>query len=44
MHGVLSFIGTLDVSSQTYLLHHELLKFVLVAMSTQLRSGPSPGQ
>ncbi|KAL5712454.1 hypothetical protein ACHQM5_014691 [Ranunculus cassubicifolius] len=43
MHGVLSFIGTSDVSSRTYLLHHELLNFVLVAMSTQLRSGPTPG-
>ncbi|XP_057957180.1 uncharacterized protein LOC131150470 [Malania oleifera] len=43
MHSVLSFIGTLDVSPKTYLLHHELLNFMLVAMSTQLLSGPSPG-
>ncbi|PIA45068.1 hypothetical protein AQUCO_01700543v1 [Aquilegia coerulea] len=43
MHGILSFIGSTDVSSQTYLLHLELLNFVLVAMSTQLRSGPTPG-
>ncbi|KAK9086993.1 hypothetical protein Syun_029387 [Stephania yunnanensis] len=43
MCSVLSFVGTQDVSSNTYLLHHELLNFLLVAMSTQLRSGPSPG-
>ncbi|KAK8957880.1 hypothetical protein KSP39_PZI000527 [Platanthera zijinensis] len=43
MHGVLNFIGTSDVSGHSYVLHHELLNFVLVAMSTQLRSGPSPG-
>lgn len=43
MHSVLSFIGTLDVSPDTYLLHHELLNFMIVAMSTQLLSGPSPG-
>ncbi|KAK9083691.1 hypothetical protein Scep_030162 [Stephania cephalantha] len=43
MCSVLSFVGTPDVSSNTYLLHHELLNFLLVAMSTQLRSGPSPG-
>ncbi|KAK9288143.1 hypothetical protein L1049_016591 [Liquidambar formosana] len=42
MHSVLIFIGTLDVSSNTYFLHHELLNFMLVAMSTQLLSGPSP--
>ncbi|RVW55774.1 hypothetical protein CK203_075736 [Vitis vinifera] len=52
MHGVLSFIGTLDVnasiqipfpSPETHLLHHELLNFMLIVMSTQLLSGPSPG-
>lgn len=43
MHGVLSFIGTLDVNPETHLLHHELLNFMLIAMSTQLLSGPSPG-
>ncbi|KAF6173382.1 hypothetical protein GIB67_027077 [Kingdonia uniflora] len=43
MHGVFSFISTSDLSSPTYLLHHELLNFMLVTMSTQLRSGPSPG-
>lgn len=42
-HGVLSFIGMSDVSPHTCHLHHELLNFMLVAMSTQLRSGPSPG-
>ncbi|CAI9118377.1 OLC1v1019937C1 [Oldenlandia corymbosa var. corymbosa] len=43
MHSVLTFIGKVDVSTNTYLLHHELLNFVLIAMSTQLLSGPSPG-
>nr|CAD1828048.1 unnamed protein product [Ananas comosus var. bracteatus] len=38
MRGILSFVGASDVS----LLHHELLNFMLVAMSTQLCSGPSP--
>ncbi|CAB4292125.1 unnamed protein product [Prunus armeniaca] len=43
MHSVLSFIGSIDVSPDTYLLHLELLNFMLIAMSTQLLSGPSPG-
>uniref|UniRef100_A0A1D1YGV8 Dymeclin n=1 Tax=Anthurium amnicola TaxID=1678845 RepID=A0A1D1YGV8_9ARAE len=43
MQGVLSFISVSDVSPQSCLLHHELLNFMLVAMSTQLRSGPTPG-
>ncbi|XP_058105313.1 uncharacterized protein LOC131248852 [Magnolia sinica] len=43
MHGVLSFISTSDVSPYTCLLHYELLNLMLVAMSTQLCSGPSPG-
>ncbi|XP_071717720.1 uncharacterized protein [Rutidosis leptorrhynchoides] len=43
MHAVLSYIGRADISHQTYLLHHELLNFMLIAMSTQLISGPSPG-
>ncbi|KAJ0681748.1 putative dymeclin [Helianthus annuus] len=43
MHAVLSYIGRVDVSPKTYLLHHELLNFMLIAMSTQLLSGPSPG-
>ncbi|XP_071691533.1 uncharacterized protein [Rutidosis leptorrhynchoides] len=43
MHAVLSYIGRADISPQTYILHHELLNFMLIAMSTQLISGPSPG-
>ncbi|KAI7756147.1 hypothetical protein M8C21_023994 [Ambrosia artemisiifolia] len=43
MHAVLSYIGKVDVSPKTYLLHHELLNFMLIAMSTQLLCGPSPG-
>ncbi|XP_038970237.1 dymeclin [Phoenix dactylifera] len=43
MRGMLSFIGASDVSPQSCLLHHELLNLMLVAMSTQLCSGPSPG-
>ncbi|ERN01512.1 dymeclin [Amborella trichopoda] len=38
-----SFIGTADISPRMYLLHHEVLNLVLVAMSTQLRAGPSRG-
>ena len=33
----------LITSSKTYLLHLELLNFMLIAMSTQLLCGPSPG-
>ncbi|KAF2290167.1 hypothetical protein GH714_003820 [Hevea brasiliensis] len=43
MHSVLSFIGSVDVSANTYLLHQELLSFMLIAMSSQLLYGPSPG-
>ncbi|KAK8511106.1 hypothetical protein V6N13_013518 [Hibiscus sabdariffa] len=43
MHNVLTFLGSIDVSPTTSLLHQELLNFVLVAMSTQLLSGPTPG-
>ncbi|KAA8548686.1 hypothetical protein F0562_000370 [Nyssa sinensis] len=43
MHSMLSFIVKVDVSPTTYLVHHELLSFMLVALSTQLLSGPSPG-
>ncbi|KAJ4967966.1 hypothetical protein NE237_014667 [Protea cynaroides] len=43
MRGVLSFIGMSDVSSHTCLLHHELLNFLFVAMSTQLYYAPSLG-
>jgi hypothetical protein len=43
MHSVLTFLGKVDLSPNTYLLHHELLKFMIIAMSTQLLYGPSPG-
>ncbi|OAY55692.1 dymeclin [Manihot esculenta] len=43
MHNVLRFIGSIDVSTNTYLLHQELLSFLLIAMATQLLYGPSPG-
>ncbi|XP_022748791.1 dymeclin-like, partial [Durio zibethinus] len=43
MHNVLTFLGSIDVSPTTSLLHQELLNFMLAAMSTQLLSGPSPG-
>uniref|UniRef100_M4DFM1 Dymeclin n=1 Tax=Brassica campestris TaxID=3711 RepID=M4DFM1_BRACM len=43
MHSVLNFIGSTEVSLNSYVLHQELLKFMIVAMSTQLLSGPSPG-
>ncbi|XP_068649972.1 uncharacterized protein [Aristolochia californica] len=44
MHGVLNYIGTSDLSPHTYLLHHELLNFMIVALSTQLcGSSPSLG-
>ncbi|KAL7124019.1 hypothetical protein ABFS83_14G020200 [Erythranthe nasuta] len=43
MYSALNFIAKVDVSPETYLLHHELLNFMVIAMSTQLLSGPSPG-
>lgn len=43
MQGVLNFISKSDPSAHSYILHHEVLNFILVAMSTQLRSGPCPG-
>ncbi|KAK7279271.1 hypothetical protein RJT34_24318 [Clitoria ternatea] len=43
MRNVLNFIATVDVSPNTYLLHLELLNFMIIAMSTQLLCGPSPG-
>ncbi|KAL3505986.1 hypothetical protein ACH5RR_031368 [Cinchona calisaya] len=43
MHSVLIFLGKVDVSNNTYLLHHELLNFMLIVTSTQLLRGPSPG-
>ncbi|XP_031396635.1 dymeclin [Punica granatum] len=42
MQSVLSFIGSVDTSPNTYILHQELLNFMQIAMSTQLLSGPSP--
>ncbi|XP_048497320.1 uncharacterized protein LOC104906681 isoform X2 [Beta vulgaris subsp. vulgaris] len=44
IHSVLSFICTVEASPLTYLLHCELLNFLIVTMSTQLLSGPSPGK
>ena len=32
-----------NYSANTYLLHLELLNFMIIAMSTQLLCGPSPG-
>ncbi|XP_019432528.1 PREDICTED: dymeclin-like isoform X1 [Lupinus angustifolius] len=43
MQNVLNFIASTDVSPDTYLLHLELLNFMIIAMSTQLLCGPSPG-
>ncbi|KAL0376655.1 UNVERIFIED_CONTAM: Dymeclin [Sesamum calycinum] len=43
MVSALNFIAKVDVSPGTYLLHQELLNFLLIAMSTQLLSGPTPG-
>ncbi|CAO2182735.1 unnamed protein product [Urochloa humidicola] len=42
MRGVLNYIGSVDVSPESCYLHHELLNLMLVLMSTQLCSGPSP--
>lgn len=42
MKGVLNYIGSVDVSPESCYLHHELLNLMLVLMSTQLCSGPSP--
>lgn len=39
---VFGFLSKVDVSPNTYLVHYELLRFMLIAMSTQLLSGPSP--
>ncbi|XP_057423371.1 uncharacterized protein LOC130717235 isoform X2 [Lotus japonicus] len=43
MRNVLNFIASVEVSSHTCLLHLELLNFMIIAMSTQLLCGPSPG-
>ncbi|CAO2166574.1 unnamed protein product [Urochloa humidicola] len=42
MKSVLNYIGSVDVSPESCYLHHELLNLMLVLMSTQLCSGPSP--
>uniref|UniRef100_A0A0E0JPB8 Dymeclin n=1 Tax=Oryza punctata TaxID=4537 RepID=A0A0E0JPB8_ORYPU len=42
MRGVLNYVGSVDVSPESCYLHHELLNLMLVLMSTQLCSGPSP--
>nr|CAB3474419.1 unnamed protein product [Digitaria exilis] len=42
MRGVLNYIGSVDVSPESCYLHHEVLNLMLVLMSTQLCSGPSP--
>ncbi|KAK3162092.1 hypothetical protein QOZ80_1BG0085270 [Eleusine coracana subsp. coracana] len=42
MKGVLNYIGSVDVSPESCYLQHELLNLMLVLMSTQLCSGPSP--
>ncbi|KAJ1285622.1 hypothetical protein BS78_03G292700 [Paspalum vaginatum] len=42
MRGLLNYIGSVDVSPESCYLHHELLNLMLVLMSTQLCSGPSP--
>ncbi|CAH9087956.1 unnamed protein product [Cuscuta europaea] len=41
VHSIFSFLGKVDVSTNSFLLHYELLNFMLIAMSTQLLSGPS---
>ncbi|KAK6130182.1 hypothetical protein DH2020_036098 [Rehmannia glutinosa] len=43
MFSALNFIGKVDISPETNLLHQELLNFILITMSTQLLSGPTPG-
>ncbi|KAJ1423853.1 Dyggve-Melchior-Clausen syndrome protein [Sesbania bispinosa] len=43
MQNVLNFIASVEVSPNTFLLHLELLNFMIIAMSTQLLCGPSPG-
>ncbi|QCE08291.1 dymeclin [Vigna unguiculata] len=43
MRNVLNFIASVEVSPDTFLLHLELLNFMIIAMSTQLLCGSSPG-
>jgi len=40
---MLLIFNNISFASPHSSLHHELLNFMLVAVSTQLRSGPSPG-
>ncbi|XP_074292252.1 uncharacterized protein LOC141619126 [Silene latifolia] len=43
IHSVLNFICEVEASPHSYRLQYELLNFMMVAMSTQLLSEPSPG-
>eukprot|EP00252_Welwitschia_mirabilis_P020819 TRINITY_DN5186_c0_g2_i1.p1 TRINITY_DN5186_c0_g2~~TRINITY_DN5186_c0_g2_i1.p1 ORF type:complete len:724 (+),score=122.40 TRINITY_DN5186_c0_g2_i1:15-2186(+) len=43
LQGLLSFVGTTEVTQSTYFLHLEVVNLLLVAMSTQLHSGPAAG-
>ncbi|KEH43790.1 putative dymeclin [Medicago truncatula] len=43
MRNVLNFIASVEVSPNTFLLHLELLNFLIITMSTQLLCGSSPG-
>ncbi|KAK7343616.1 hypothetical protein VNO77_12506 [Canavalia gladiata] len=43
MRNMLNFIASVEVSTETFLLHLELLNFMIIVMSTQLLCGPSPG-
>ncbi|XP_042038278.1 dymeclin-like isoform X5 [Salvia splendens] len=43
MFSALNFICKVDVRPGTYHLHQELLNFIVIASSTQLLSGPTPG-
>ncbi|XP_057771541.1 uncharacterized protein LOC130991379 isoform X2 [Salvia miltiorrhiza] len=43
MFSALNFISKVDVSPGTYHLHWQLLNFIVIASSTQLLSGPTPG-
>ncbi|XP_045086665.1 uncharacterized protein [Aegilops tauschii subsp. strangulata] len=42
MKGVPNYIGSVDISPESCYLHQELLNLMLVLLSTQLCSGPSP--
>ncbi|XP_042065376.1 dymeclin-like isoform X2 [Salvia splendens] len=43
MFSALNFIGKVDVRPGTDHLHQEVLNFIVIASSTQLLSGPTPG-